>query len=165
MFRRGHTILEVVISIGILAVATVSVGSLVDSLRTTDRATTNKAQASVLAQQGLEIATAIARDSFRSTSGPCSPAFGYTSCWNDCPVTVPGCTGTTLYQVSKSGSTWSLISGSETIGTNPAFSRQLTITPVGSDQQVKQITAKVSWTEKNRNREAVISTIVSAWQD
>ncbi len=164
--RSGHTIIEVLISISILAVATVSVGSLIESLRTTDRATSNKAQASALAQQSLEIATAIARQEFRCEGGACTTctpntSVGYTSCWENCPAR--GCTAT--YHVAKNAGSWSLMHGSEAVGTSPIFSRALTITPVDVDGQVKQITATVSWEEKSRTREATISTIVSAWQN
>lgn len=167
MKRSGHTILEVIMSIGILAVATVSVGSLINSLRTTDRATTNKAQANALAQQALEIATAVVRQDFRCSGNgcACTPAAGYTSCWTTCPTSFPTCTAATNYHVAKTGGVWAFVTGTETIGTAPVFTRAVTISPVNGNEQIKQLLATVTWEERSVTRTAVLATIVSAWQD
>lgn len=164
--RPGNTILEVMVSIGVLAVATVSIGSLISSIQQSNRAVTERSQAAALAQQGLELGVALAQPSFRCT-GTCScvPTSGYSSCWTTCPTGIPSCTATTLYHPVKILGTWSLATGSETVNLATSYTRELTITAVGGNDQVKNITATVHWVNHGQNRSTSVSTIVSAWQN
>ncbi|GEM_PF-5000252 len=163
--RPGNMIVEVLVGISIAALVIVSIGNLVDSVNKTDRAAANKNQALAYARESLEVITAIARAQFQCTAGSpgctCTALFGYTTCWQECPFTVPGCAPT--YHLTNSG-TWHVVSGAESIGTNPTFSRFLEFTSVSGDTNLKYVTATVGWTEGTRSRTVTQATLLSGWK-
>lgn len=158
--RSGNTIVEALLAIGIASIVVTTVGSLIIAVNRVDRTSAHKDQAVSYAREALEIVSLIASDEFSSTTG-CTPQAGYTSCWVQCPQNV--CAAS--YQIATSGSTWTLTSGEQNLGTNPTFTRSITIAAVGGDENVKRVTVDVSWTERSQPKTVTQETIVTGWQD
>lgn len=162
--RSGNAIVEVLVGISIAALIIVSVGNLVTSVNRTDKAAANKNQALAYARENLEVMAAIAKGEFQCTVGnpgcTCTAQTGYTTCWQACPIT-SGCAAT--YHIANS-SGWHLVNGSETVGTAPVYTRSLTLTSIGGNTNLKNVTVTMSWTESGRTRTVTETTLLSGWK-
>lgn len=167
--RPGNSIVEVLLAIGIASIVIASVGSLIVSVNRVERASAHRDQAVALAREALEISASIAPEAFAcvpaATACPCTPQPGYTSCWSPCPVTVPGCTAASVFHPVTSGGTWQFAAGAESLGSTPAFTRQVAFEPIDADQGLKRVTATVAWEEHGRSSQVVQQTILSGWKN
>ncbi len=155
--QKGQTLLELIV---VSAVSIIIIGALVfatiSSLRNA-QFSKNQAQATKLAQQGIETVR-----SLRDRNGLVSYNTGssFTSQFSDLwPISFSCPTNNCYFNFNSSGG---LVGGSsdtsETVSTN--FKRQIIIEDEGSGNDAKKVTVTVSWTDFAGPHESRLTTIL-----
>lgn len=182
--RPGFGVVEVLLSLGMLAIIVVAVGN---SLAANDRLSVtsfNRDQALNYARQALEIVQQIKNQEFScSLTGTnttcnngspqdCTPLTGYTSCWSQFPTkTGGGYWSNGPLQLVFVNPAWELQDGTETIG---PFTRSLMINnsdascpPAAAPNHcnMKTVAATVAWTENGATKNVTLSTEITGWQN
>ena len=189
--KKGFGIIEIVVTLGIVAVIVLAVGKSLSSVHRLYQASEFKTQALIYAQEPIEIISGLKNDIFacsctfhsctattctRGSDGQsCDPIGIYTSCWTRYPIYLAGYN---RFYLQKSGSLWQLLSlapGSfESITANPNFSREIIIENLNRDSanaagtpdfNTKKVTVTVYWTERGNPKNISLSTIFTAWEN
>ncbi len=144
--KKGISVIEVLISIGMAGVMIVSIGMSMSAIQRLNKSSSYKEQALAYAKESIETITEQQQTLFGcdTTAGPCScsPLPGYTSCWVDNPA------------VASEGQI-----------PNTVFTKKVTVENIAGDLNRKKITTEISWTEKNNTKTTRFSTIITAWKN
>jgi len=192
--RPGVGIIEVILTLGLLALVVVVIGKVLLSTHRLSQASELKTQALAYSQESLEIVNDSKNDLFvcrcaTETCGSntctrgsddqfCNLAPAYTSCWTAWPADQ---IGNTDFYLQSVGGSWQLVAlspgSSETIAENQRFERVISIENVlrdvdgniaaagTADPETKKVTVTVSWQERGRQNQVSLSNILTAWEN
>ncbi|MDO8560263.1 MAG: hypothetical protein Q7S23_04505 [bacterium] len=187
---RGFSVVEGIISIAIAATIVVAIGSLLQRVNATRRASEMRQMADAYAVESIELMTGLKNAAFACrcsvdscTATSCTRASDhqscpllpdFTSCWTEFPA---GLAELTPLRLSNTGGSWVLLAGPETIGVDLQFTRTLTIENLRRDVDgnisstgtvdfnTKKITVTVSWMEGSAPKSLTLSQIVTGWKN
>ncbi|OGY88951.1 MAG: hypothetical protein A3B30_03980 [Candidatus Komeilibacteria bacterium RIFCSPLOWO2_01_FULL_52_15] len=181
--ERGFSLVEALVAIAMASIIVVVIGSSLGSVYRVYTASTMKQQAVAYAQESLELITAYRNSPavFACIGGTpctapdtqqCTPLTGYNGCWTRYPRGIPA--GAAQYHFVSTGGAWQLQSGAETIASNTAFSRAISLQnlcrdasgEIGlagctEDLNSKQVTATVSWVERGQTKSVQLQKILN----
>lgn len=178
--RKGVSVIEVLIALGMGAIIIASVGDVLLSVQRVSAESANKERAVAYAQQAIErlqasvnslvhnpfscSVVATATSCSNGSPNPCTPVTGYSNCWSEYPIN------------SSSNGPWYIDdtltwhSGVETVG---VFSQSIQFTNTDPDCSVvppircniKVATVDVSWVERMVPKVVRLSTVLTAWKN
>ena len=194
MPKNGFSIIEAIVSLGIISLLIISFGKALHAVGTITTISELRTQAISYAQESTELINDIKNDWFacRCASDSCASdtctrlsdyqtcnLFAvYTSCWTEYPAGLTGHNDFYLNEVSTDE--WELAplnGGVETISTNPTFTRQIIIENVlrdgngdiastGTvDYNSKRVTVTVWYEERGNQHEIHLTTLLTAWEN
>lgn len=188
--RRGFSVIEVIIALGMAAIVSAAVGNLIVSTHRLDGSSGLATQATAYARQWLDIlptqanqdfgvnaaASYTASDGQTCTVSAARASAGFTSCWVDRPI---GLSTANLLKLVAVGNSWQL-QDADTTPDSPAggFTRTMTVTNLNRDANgaivstggspdlnTKQITVTVAWKDGGATRQTQLSSILTAWKN
>ena len=165
--KKGFTILEVIAALGIAMVGLLGVASLVIQNMQAQAFNKYYLTASMLAQEGLELARNIRDENWltsganwgsdiNDTDGTFTVDYAGRSSINDGPNSI-GDSGARLYRNSSNYYTHNTVNAVPT-----PFSRLITVTPDGSDKL--DVAAAVQWQEHGRTHQYVAEAFLYNWR-
>ena len=183
---KGSAVIEVLLSLSLAAVLIVVLGNLISATRRLETAQNFRQRALSYTQESLEMVTSLQHDLFvcsSPTTGPgnCTRADGqtcqletaYNSCWTPYAY---GLNAEGPLHLVEGGGSWQLASGSETVPSDAAFTRSITVTTLQRDASgqlvesggtldpnTKKVTAEVSWLERGEAKNFHLSTLLTGW--
>lgn len=176
--RRGVSVIEILVSLGLLLVVVTAISTLIASASRAETVTTLRERALGHARSALETALAIQDDAFACTCATdacsvttctkasdgqlCTLPANYTSCWTEYPDTLTA--NTPLHLVTVGGAA-QFAAGEETVPADAMFGRSLTIENIANNPSRKQITVTVTWNERGEDRALQVSGVYTAWKN
>ena len=192
-YREGSTVIEILIALSMAAVLFFTIGNVFSFIHSVNALSTQKAHATALARQTIEIVTSIQNNAFgcscttddcASTPGTCKRTIdnqqcllqsSQTQCWTQFPKNLNALTP--LHTALENGS-WVLAAGQESTTIDVTYTTTLTIenaqrdangalVQLGgmADPNSKQIAAVVSWTSKGASKSISLTTLLTAWKN
>lgn len=188
LMRPGSAVIEVLISLSLAAFLIAVLGNLISSTRRLETAQDFRQRALTHTRESLEMVTSLQNELFACTNpspgpGTCTRADGqtcalapaYNSCWTNYAY---GLASNSPLHLAPQGGSWQLVTGSESVSTDTAFTRSLTITNLERDASgqlvesggtpdpnTKKVTVQVSWQERGQSKNFELSTILTAWSN
>lgn len=160
------------LSLSLAAFLITVLGNLISAVRRMETAQDFRQRALTYTQESIEMVTSLQNELFacscsacsgicpRSDGQSCTLEPAYNSCWT--PYAYGLNTEGPLHLVPVSIS-WQLASGSETVPTDTAFTRSITVTNLDSDPNRKKVTVEVTWQERGDAKSFQLSTLLTGW--
>jgi len=183
--RRGSAVIEVLISLSLAAILITVLGNLIGAVRRLETAQNFRQRALTHTQESIEMITSLQADLFacscsactntctRADGQSCALAEAYSSCWT--PYAYGLNTEGPLH-LEQSGASWQLVTGSETVPVDNAFTRSISVTNMQRDAagalvetggtldpNTKKVTVQVAWQERGQSKSFQLATMLTGW--
>lgn len=184
--QKGFGVVEVLVALALVSIIILVIGKVLISIQRIYQASALKNEAYLYAQESLEVLSATKEDFFGCSSAngsltsttctrygdgqTCTLVEPYQSCWTQYPE---GLASFTKFYLTESGGVWSLnelVGGAvETVPQNNTYTRVITLENAANldsvvEDNVKQATVQVFWTNRDLVKEVSLSTIFTAWK-